>query len=274
MDRVSPPFERRFAVYQDTQRTVVNTDLAYPEREWILSSIVVGCLAVFLPLGVFTTAQWWLRSFWDWDAAVLGHLHSVLLATLIQVVLKVLVGGLRPSFLDVCEPNLNASISAPEGNGFRDIMYTTTICTETDKTSMRNAMTSFPSGHSAAGLAASVYLFLWLNAKLKVWANRRTEIWRVTVTAMPILLACINCGLLTVDRMHHWYDIVGGALIGIATAFASYRAVYAAVWDWRYNHVFLDGVNSFDYENRDANYAHGTLTEKGGWTTAKRREDS
>jgi len=273
MDQVSPPFERRFAVYQDTQHTVVNIELAFPARDWILSSAVVGCIAVFVPLGIFTIAQWWLRSFWDWDAAVIGLLHSILLATLFQVVLKVMIGSLRPNFLDVCQPYLNASISPPQGNGFQNIMYPTSICTQTNKASLRNAMTSFPSGHSAAGLAASVYLSLWLNAKLKVWANRRPEIWRVTVTAVPILLAGINCGLLNVDRMHHGYDIVGGALIGIATAFASYRAVYAAVWDWRYNHVFLHGADSFDYENQDADYAHGTLTERGGWTTSKRREE-
>lgn len=36
-----------------------------------------------------------------------------------------------------------------------------------------------------------------------------------------------------------WYDVVAGGFIGTATALAAYRASYAAVFDFRFNHVPL-----------------------------------
>ena len=57
--------------------------------------------------------------------------------------------------------------------------------------------------------------------------------------AIPILLAVLIALSKIIDHYHHWYDVLVGALIGTFFAIISYRMCYAAVWDWRYNHIPL-----------------------------------
>lgn len=230
-------------------------------------------MSIGLPIVVYSLAQIRLRSAWDADAAIMGTIWAVLLATLFQVTTKVLVSGFRPSFLSVCKPDLSLlqdpyhNATGLNGVGFRQVMYTTEICTETDPLLLRNAMTSFPSGHSAAGFSGYGFLHLWLNSKLKTWADYRPAFWKLVVTMLPLLAAFLNACILTVDAAHHWYDALAGSAIGSVMAVAAYRATHAAVWDWRYNHLRLNASEAFTY-NVDDNLndnAGLTLTGKAGW---------
>lgn len=223
-----------------------------------------------IPFLVYILAQIRIRSVWDLNSAIFGTIWSILLATLFQLVLKLFVGGFRPYFLQVCQPDISLVSSKNEsglnGSGFQQIMYTAEICTQTDARLLRNAMTSFPSGHSASCFAGFGFLFLWLNSKLKVWADYRPAFWKLFVTILPLIIAVMNACVLTVDEAHHWYDILGGTVIGIVTAFASYRTMYAAVWDWRYNHLNLHGKDAFLYGRHDEiDYSVRTLTRKADW---------
>ena len=141
-------------------------------------------------------------------------------------------------------------------------------------------MTSFPSGHSAAAWAGFGYLFLYLNAKLKVFANYRPAMWKVALIFAPVLGAVLISCSLTIDQAHHWYDIVAGSAIGIAFALACYRMGFASVWDWRFNHVPLDPEEEFLYEHEaskarkmqmttdkanEAKGRHAFVTQRAGW---------
>jgi len=126
-------------------------------------------------------------------------------------------------------------------------MYTVEVCTNPDKGAVQNAMTSFPSGHSNVAFAGFVFLFLWMNAKLKVWANYRSSFWWLALLFVPLLLAVLQACVLSVDQAHNWYDILVGALVGTMMAFASYRVMYASVFAWRYNHIPLKRNKIFDY---------------------------
>jgi len=161
----------------------------------------------------------------------LGLLYSLISAAVFQVFVKWLIGGLRPHFLAVCQPNIPAE-GQPSGNGFRQIMYQRDVCTG-DQDEIDDSLESFPSGHSTAAFAGFVFLYLYLNAKLKVWSNYHPAMWKLIVTYMPILGATLIGGALTIDEYHNWYDIVAGATIGTVFAFSSYRMVYASVWDFR-----------------------------------------
>ena len=55
----------------------------------------------------------------------------------------------------------------------------------------------------------------------------------------PLLGATLIAGALTIDEFHNWYDCLAGAIIGTMTAYACFRMSYAAVWDYRYNHIPL-----------------------------------
>jgi len=51
-----------------------------------------------------------IRSFWDFNNAVMGLLYSLINAAVFQVFLKWLIGGLRPHFLAVCSLRRHVSL--------------------------------------------------------------------------------------------------------------------------------------------------------------------
>lgn len=117
-------------------------------------------------------------------------------------------------------------------------MYDRSICTG-KKSDIDDSLESFPSGHTTAAFGGFIYLYLYLNAKLKVWSNYHPAYWKLIVTYMPVLGATLIGGALTIDEFHNWYDVFAGAVIGTTMSFSAYRMVYASVWDFRFNHIPL-----------------------------------
>jgi diacylglycerol diphosphate phosphatase/phosphatidate phosphatase len=73
---------------------------------------------------------------------------------------------------------------------------------------------------------------------------------------------------LTIDEFHNWYDCLAGAIIGTMFAFSSYRMVYAAIWDFRFNHIPLHRTVGFQYADGQSEFNgfRDTLwTRKAGW---------
>ena len=211
--------------------------------------------------------QWRVRSFWDLNNAFIGLLYSLIVSAIFQVLLKVLIGGLRPHFLAVCNPKLPTDLGA--GQGFKNVLWTREIC-QGDTAQINFAMSSFPSGHTTAAFAGFVYLSLYLNAKLKVWANYHAAFLKIVLLYLPILGAVLIACSLVVDYHHNWYDVLAGAVIGIVTAFSAYRAVWASVWDFRFNHIPLMRHIPFTYDATNPGYiafGENTWTRKAGWGT-------
>ncbi|KAK4198295.1 phosphatidic acid phosphatase type 2/haloperoxidase [Triangularia verruculosa] len=264
---------RNFPITFTQSGDIVYPEFAYPHRGWIISPQLSGVVAAVIPLGVIFLAQIRIKSFWDLNNAVLGLLYSLILSSLFQVIIKMLIGGFRPYFLDVCQPDIalasTNNATGLNGVGFRQIMYTVEVCTNPDKQAIKTAMTSFPSGHATSAWAGYGFLFLWMNAKLKVWGNYQTSFYWLVLLTAPVLGATLMATCLTVDQAHHWYDILAGSIIGIGTSVACYRLVYAAVWDWRWNHVPLKRVKAFGYEMEGdrllPGYHKATWTKKLGW---------
>ncbi|KAH8685286.1 phosphatidic acid phosphatase type 2/haloperoxidase [Ilyonectria robusta] len=261
---------RTFPITFDSSGDIIYPQWAYPYRGWIIPSWLAGLISIAIPIATYLLAQIRIKSAWDASNAIIGTVWAVTLASVFQVALKQLVGGFRPYFLDVCMPDISLAGSHNEsglnGVGFQQIMYTIGICTQPDRAKLKNAVTSFPSGHSSAALSAFGFLFLWLNAKLKVWADHKPAFWKLTLTFLPLLGAVLICGSLTIDAAHNWYDIVAGSCIGVVMAFAAYRTSYAAVWDWRFNHLPLQSKEAFRYGfDGDVNYAGQTLSGSVGW---------
>ncbi|KAK8112071.1 phosphatidic acid phosphatase type 2/haloperoxidase [Apiospora kogelbergensis] len=240
-----PAPTRSFAV-QFSDGEVVHPDFAYPLRKEIIPIVAAALLAAFIPIIVILICQIRIRSFWDVNNAVIGLLYSLITAAVFQVFIKWLIGGLRPHFLDVCKPDISKASNAPgvkgagyNGAGFTGIYYTSEICTGDEK-EINDSLESMPSGHTTAAFAGFVYLYLYLNAKLKVFSNYHPAMWKLIAIYAPILGACLIGGALTIDEYHNWYDVFAGAVIGTVMAFSSYRMVYAAVWDFRFNHIPLN----------------------------------
>lgn len=265
---------RTFPITFTVSGDIIFPEWAYPHRGWILPSWLSGLMSILAPILVYLLAQIRIKSAWDASNAIMGTIWSVALATLFQVSIKQLIGGFRPYFLDVCQPDISLAKTHNKTGlnavGFQQVMYTTEICTQTDAKILKDAVTSFPSGHATAGFAGLFFLFLWLNAKLKVWADHKPALWKLTVTMIPMLSAVLIAGSLTIDAAHNWYDIVGGSTIGIFTAIASYRSTYAAVLDWRFNHVPLQEKEAFGYGSEEGSDGGlQTFTRSVGWGSGR-----
>ena len=70
------------------------------------------------------------------------------------------------------------------------IMYDRSVCTG-DLDTIDDSLESFPSGHTTAAFAGFVYLYLYFNAKLKVWSNYHPAYWKLILTYAPILGATL-----------------------------------------------------------------------------------
>ncbi|KAG9206962.1 hypothetical protein G6514_000253 [Epicoccum nigrum] len=259
---------------------IVYPQFAYPLRNEIVPIWAAALMAFFIPFAVFLICQIRVRSFWDVNNATIGLLYSLIVAAVFQVFIKWLIGGFRPHFLAVCKPVIPEGLqydtdtfesAGPTGtnvaNGFRSIMFDRSICTG-DKKEINDALESMPSGHTTAAFAGFVFLYLYLNAKLKVFANYHPAMWKLVALYAPLLGACLIGGALTIDEFHNWYDVLAGAVIGTLMAFSSYRMVYASVWDFRFNHipvlrhapfVYGAGPSSFD------GFHDAMFTRKAGW---------
>lgn len=240
-------------------------------------------MAFFIPFAVFLIVQIRARSFWDINNATIGLLYALITAAVFQVFIKWLIGGLRPHFLAVCKPVIPAGLGFDTndngveagsargnvGNGYRQIMFDRSICTG-DRKEINDSLESMPSGHTTAAFAGFVFLYLYLNAKLKVFANYHPAMWKLAAIYAPLLGACLIGGALTIDEYHNWYDILAGAVIGTVMAFSSYRMVYASVWDFRFNHIPLLRHAPFVYgagPSSNDGFHDAIFTRKAGWGT-------
>lgn len=299
------PYKKYFAISSDptsASSPVVNVDYAHPKRRQYVPIIADAMIAVFTPIltiviinlfGIGTyyppgarvpktrlRGSFFLQrgSFWNVNNGCMGVIYSVMTGATIQIIVKLVVPGMRPHFLTVCDPQIGPNTV---GEGYRRMYFTTEICRDhADKKrqdEIANALQSFPSGHSVAAWAGLFYLSLYLNAHLKIFSNYHPSYWKLLVFVTPLIAATLIVGSLTLDMSHNWYDILAGSLIGIFMAILSYRMCFASVWDFRWNHVPLKrganrgheevlGMGYTGDEMRD--WCGGCATRRAGWGVA------
>ncbi|KAF2737209.1 acid phosphatase/Vanadium-dependent haloperoxidase [Polyplosphaeria fusca] len=241
--------------------SIVNPEIAYPYLPEIISTLtsaIVCFLVPFFTMLLISVSR--IRSFDDFNSAAMGLGYALSVGTLFQAVLKLLVGGLRPHFLSVCEPSLTGA----SGSGFKDLYFTPSVC-KGNHAKIRNALQTFPSGHAVAAFAGFGFLAIWLNAKFKIFANRQTRCWHLLLFMAPLLIAAWIGASKRLDRHHHHNDILVGAWIGKLMAVKAYRMRYAAVLDWRYNHVPLTRQGLPVHEREWDVERRFTAIESAGW---------
>jgi len=226
---------------------VVYPEYAYPMLKNIVPIWLAAFLAFIFGFASMVILQFRIRSWLDFSASFLGLLYSLVTAAVFQVFLKWAIGGLRPHFYEVCKPNTDGF---NVGRGYKQLMVDRSVCTGDDK-EINDSLESFPSGHSTAAFAGLVFMSLYLNAKLKIFAPMKAPYWMYVLFWAPILGATLIAGSLTIDEFHNWYDVVAGAIIGTVMAFSAFRFVYQSIFDWRYNHIPL--VRDSRYESEETN---------------------
>ncbi|KAF2119977.1 hypothetical protein BDV96DRAFT_641844 [Lophiotrema nucula] len=192
-------------------------DISFPLRHEYINSWVSALVSFLCPAAVIlvlSSAR--IGKFQDCNTALMALGYALTAQTFISTVLKLSVGGFRPHFLDVCRP-----VAIRPGRGFSGHWFEwNKVCSGEDPGLIREALMTFPSGHSGA-------------------ANRQTCFWHLVVLILPIICALMIAGSKLADHYHHPVDIVAGGLIGSLCAIAAYRQRFGAVFDWRYNHTVL-----------------------------------
>jgi len=231
---------RLFAI--EFHDTPIYYNFAYPILKEIIPTWMSGAIAGGSGIIVLGISQIWLRDFSDFHHGLLCLVTSLLASSWFQVICKVMIGGFRPNFLQVCQPDM----SKASGQGYYSVYYDHSICTG-DKSAVYDALESFPSGHSAVAFAGNLFISLYLNSKLKLWGTEYAPVWKLFVVFTPILGAVLLSLCRLVDYTHHWYDISAGALIGVMFAFATYRMHYCSIFDPATNSLLLPHKNQRIY---------------------------
>jgi len=244
IDKYVPPYGGRVRYFRllpgQGSTSPQMEEFGHRYRKQIITFWLSAALDICAPLVIISTLELFTHGrFTSFARGMLGALNSVITCCFIQIILKTFAGGFRPNFLELCQPQPNGP-----GFGFDGTWYKWTICTG-DPEKINWALESFPSGHVATSFAAGVYLSLYINAKLKVFADYRSSPLTVVFCLGPLTLATLMGGAVSADTSHHWYDIIGGAILGTLVAFTSYRNSHASIFDPRTNHIGLEPSRRF-----------------------------
>ncbi|ETN36540.1 uncharacterized protein HMPREF1541_08818 [Cyphellophora europaea CBS 101466] len=218
---------------------------------------------------------------WITNAGWSGLCLSVAAALLVTEGLKTIVGKPRPDMLAVCHADLT-NITRYEVGGVGSsleseapILVSASICRQSDQKKLRDAFSAFPSGHSSFSWAGLLYLSLWLCAKLSARlpylghyqltgpegalhhdavsrSSRQASappLWLVAVAMFPVGTALFISASRYADFHHAGIDIVAGAVIGIITAWYSFRLYHLPVrrgfgmpWGFRSDQIAFTGA--------------------------------
>ncbi|KAK9366560.1 phosphatidic acid phosphatase type 2/haloperoxidase [Lipomyces kononenkoae] len=161
---------------------------------------------------------------WELNCGILGLALSIALTIVITSSLKAIVGRPRPDVIDRCQPAVGSADAEPFG------LSTVDICTQTNRSVLMEGWRSWPSGHSSTAFAGLFYLSLYFAGKLSLF-DKRGEVWKMVIVMFPTLGASAIAASRVLDHRHHGTDVLSGALLGIATAWLSYRFYYPGLHD-------------------------------------------
>nr|KAG5698317.1 hypothetical protein BaRGS_017019 [Batillaria attramentaria] len=123
-------------------------------------------------------------------------------------VTKVMVGRLRPDFLDRCNVNL-AMCTSP------NVTLDDSACLNTHKMELRTARTSFPSLNAALTSYAAIFVAVYIHGAMR---SHSVRILRPFLTLVFVMLAMLS-GLAEYARcVSHWTDVVVGHAVGVVIA--------------------------------------------------------
>ncbi|KAH9900986.1 acid phosphatase/Vanadium-dependent haloperoxidase [Cubamyces lactineus] len=159
-----------------------------------------------------------LRSWWDLHSSWLGLLLSLSITGGITQFVKITVGRPRPDLIARCIPKPGA-VDPPLG------LSTVAICTQTQQHILRDGWRSFPSGHSSLSFAGLGFLSFYLAGKMHLFDTRGHTV-KAWLALTPLSAAALVAISRTMDYRHHWHDVLAGSILGIVTAYFSYRQYY------------------------------------------------
>ncbi|KXN72482.1 acid phosphatase/Vanadium-dependent haloperoxidase [Conidiobolus coronatus NRRL 28638] len=104
-------------------------------------------------------------------------------------------------------------------------LFTSAICTQQDSKILRGGMQSFPSGHTSTSFSGLGFLSYYLNHILQL-SHKRTSLIQYYAVLVPLLIATFVAVSRLRDYRHHWQDVLVGAIIGMLSAYFSYKKYF------------------------------------------------
>lgn len=77
-----------------------------------------------------------------------------------------------------------------------------------DSKALKNAIQSFPSGHTGSAFTVMIFLALYLNAKLKAFSDSPTAFWKMMAVIAPVLGAGFAAATLVIDQVSSSSDML------------------------------------------------------------------
>ncbi|KAF9791569.1 hypothetical protein SFRURICE_008787, partial [Spodoptera frugiperda] len=162
------------------------------------------------------------------------YIYGLIMNLSIVEVMKGIVGSPRPTFFDLCEPDAGKTCNGTEY--VKDFK-----CTSTKYASwyQMDSYRSFPSGHTSLSVYCGLFLAWYLQRRAFNWSHR-------SIFMVPMLqLLCISyaavCSLTRItDHRHHWWDVLVGSIIGLATVL--YAVIISS--NFSYDHSKIGDLKS------------------------------
>jgi phosphatidate phosphatase len=212
------PFERGFWCNDETIRYPRRPDSVTITMLVVFTTVITPLLFVIVECvtswrGRSRTVSWlsWYRAAACSSVVLFGFFWIGLMTTLIVTeVGKLTIGRLRPHFMDVCRPVLNttdcSSLGYIEDYKCSNVSHPRLVV---------EARKSFPSGHSSMAGFMAVYLAYYIHCRLRTGYSQLVRL----LVQLTLCSLAVYTGLSRVsDNMHHWSDVLAGALIGVLVA--------------------------------------------------------
>lgn len=129
-----------------------------------------------------------------------------------MTLLKNLVGGLRPIFLVMCQPDKAVNCSAGQFIN-PDFVCTNPVATEF---TLFEIQRSFPSGHAMASVYITFFFMRYLEAR---FAKFRVTLSAVHLGCLVWVIVC--CTSRITEHFHHVGDVIAGIILAIPFLFYS-----------------------------------------------------
>lgn len=169
-----------------------------------------------------------MNSYYLYRIYIYGHMFNL---GIVEVI-KGLMGSPRPTFFALCQPDAALTCN---GSEYVSIFQ----CTPNEYGSwyQMDSYRSFPSGHASMSVYCGFFLAWYLQRRAFNWQHR--TIFLVPVLQMLCLSYAAVCSLTRItDHRHHWWDVLAGTFIGLATV--SYTVVISKNFTYDYNRVYSD----------------------------------
>lgn len=92
------------------------------------------------------------------------------------------------------------------------------------------SLQGFPSGHTSSAFAAATFLTLYLNGKLKTFADYASDFWVIIITIIPLILASLVAGAQYTSHVSSKYSLLTRYFAEFYLTSNTTRMRYLLVW--------------------------------------------